>query len=693
MTLTGIDSSTRNIWRWLFVFALLVYALAAIYQLNLPGVYYDEALDAVPAIQVLLHQPLQTAATVHLAGHEWPLMLMSYVGSTTTYLSMVVFALFGPSFVALRLMNVLLGLVSLLLTWGFLRDYLDERVAALSVLLLAVNPNFVFWTRMGAVLSLPMLPLAIGSLWSLYRWYQHKGDRYLVLAALLIGLGVTTKLLFVWYIIGLGAAWLLLSPFLQRQRGWRAWLWPWRMTTWRLRVTSLLAFLLGLGPLLIYNLDTWHTLEFVLDAFAGESARDNGFLAGMPEAIRRDFASFLNGSSLAGRSGIAHVDRLAVPAFLAALATLVGLALRSKLSYSVRKLALLVVLLFSLIGQSALTTMGYGADHILIAWPIPQALMAAAIFSLVDVVRGRRWQVALLGLFTLCIVASSALTTVQYHRSFAQTGGQGYFSTAIYTLADDLEKADSPRIVALDWGFARSLQLLTGGRLDILERFTYGSQPTEEEESLLEQQVVQPDLLYLVHSPRFTAFPGHRELLDRLAYRHGLTPVLWKSYSQRDGEPVIDVYSLEPTPPLSQLPDTAHSLNVSLGDSLRLLGYQLSDTAISPGDTLQMTLFWQASAPQERSYQVFTHLVDDSGRLWAQHDAAPRDWSYPTTQWQPNEIVADRIWLPISTDIPPGSYHLFVGMYNQETGERLPIQLNGQPQPGNTLGLADIVVP
>ena len=111
MAIPSVNGFSRNIWRWLFVFALLVYLLAATFQLRLPGLYYDEALDAVPAMQMLLGQPLETQATVHIAGHEWPLMLMSYVGSTTTYLSMIVFALFGPSVVALRLMNALLGLV------------------------------------------------------------------------------------------------------------------------------------------------------------------------------------------------------------------------------------------------------------------------------------------------------------------------------------------------------------------------------------------------------------------------------------------------------------------------------------------------------------------------------------------------------------------------------------------------------
>ena len=366
-----------------------------------------------------------------------------------------------------------------------------------------------------------MLPLAIGALWSLYRWYQRRGDRYLVLASLLLGLGVTTKLLFFWYWIGLGLAWLALSPFLQSEHGWHAWLWPWRLTTWSVRGVSLLALLLGLSPLLIYNLDGLNTLQFVIDTFTKESSRNSGLFADMPGVMRRDFGRFLDSSSLGSRlGGASYTDRLAAPAFLAALATLVALAVGGKLSYSVRKLALLAILLFSLVAQSALTTMGQGADHVLIAWPIPQALISAAIFALVDLARARRWQVVLLGLLATCILGSGALTTAQDHRSLAQSGGQGFFSDAIYTLANDLEQAEQPRIAALDWGFTRNLQLLTRGHLKIEEWFTYTSQPGEEIEALLDKLVVQPRPAVPRSCPSHHGFPR----IPRAVRQDGISP-------------------------------------------------------------------------------------------------------------------------------------------------------------------------
>ena len=44
---------------WLIII-LIVYAILSLYQLDLPGLHYDEAFEAVPALQLLLDQPVST---------------------------------------------------------------------------------------------------------------------------------------------------------------------------------------------------------------------------------------------------------------------------------------------------------------------------------------------------------------------------------------------------------------------------------------------------------------------------------------------------------------------------------------------------------------------------------------------------------------------------------------------------------
>ena len=153
-----------HFWRLVFFLSLLLYVALGTYQLNLPGVTNDEAMDAVPAMQFVLGQPQDSVASIEVAGREWPLMIMPYVSATSTYVFLPFYALFGVSVATTRIATLSLGFVTLLFMWGFIREYLDERVAALSVLLLAANPTYVFWTRMGAYVALPMLPFAVLSL-------------------------------------------------------------------------------------------------------------------------------------------------------------------------------------------------------------------------------------------------------------------------------------------------------------------------------------------------------------------------------------------------------------------------------------------------------------------------------------------------------------------------------------------------
>ncbi len=119
--------------------------------------------------------------------------------------------------------------------------------------------------------------------------------------------------------------------------------------------------------------------------------------------------------------------------------------------------------------------------------------------------------------------------------------------------------------------------------------------------------------------------------------------------------------------------DTAipNPLRIDLGGKVRLAGYELSTRVVRPGDTLELVLYWQALAPMDRNYTVFTQLLDDALRIWAQDDHQPLHGAYPTSRWAPGDVVRDVYRLKVRADAPPGVYHLEVGMYFLPTGERL----------------------
>jgi len=135
-------------------------------------------------------------------------------------------------------------------------------------------------------------------------------------------------------------------------------------------------------------------------------------------------------------------------------------------------------------------------------------------------------------------------------------------------------------------------------------------------------------------------------------------------------------------PPVSSL-DIAHPLEVNLGGKMRLLGYNI-ESGFRPGDNIHLTLFWQCLEPVGEDYTVFIHLVDEEGHILAQKDNPPADGFYPTTRWEPKEIVRDQYDVMIPQDVQ-GDWELKVGMYNADTGQRLSAVAGEEPLPDNAV--------
>jgi len=149
----------------------------------------------------------------------------------------------------------------------------------------------------------------------------------------------------------------------------------------------------------------------------------------------------------------------------------------------------------------------------------------------------------------------------------------------------------------------------------------------------------------------------------------------------------VSLYILGATP--SDLP--AHRLDARLGPAIALMGYTLENDSARPGDSLRLTLFWQATDKVTARYTVFTHLVDAAGKLAAQTDSPPLGGTAPTDTWQVGAMLADRYAIALPDDIPPGSYQLRVGMYTWPDLARLPVTLNDKLS-GDYVSLATIRV-
>jgi hypothetical protein len=151
----------------------------------------------------------------------------------------------------------------------------------------------------------------------------------------------------------------------------------------------------------------------------------------------------------------------------------------------------------------------------------------------------------------------------------------------------------------------------------------------------------------------------------------GLYPPGGSRLATADGRDTISVGPVrlaarEPTAP------TGVPVAYRLGEGVRLVAWKPKwDGPVQPGETLRFTLYWACDAPPGQPLNVFVHLMGEELPL-AQGDGPPLGGDYPTDLWTAGDMIADERVVLLPDDLSTGHYTLLVGLYDLQTGERLP---------------------
>ncbi len=119
----------------------------------------------------------------------------------------------------------------------------------------------------------------------------------------------------------------------------------------------------------------------------------------------------------------------------------------------------------------------------------------------------------------------------------------------------------------------------------------------------------------------------------------------------------------------------AQRLDWQVGDVATLLGYSIAPQAADPGGTVRVTLVWQVLKQPDRNYVEYVHLLDATGAKVGSRETLPGLGNNPTEFWQPGEIVADTIAVPLNPDAQdPVLLDVVAGLYDPIAKADLPVR-------------------
>lgn len=547
-TCRGAAHRTRAL--FVLVASLVVYAAAGLHHISLPGLQQDEAWDALIALDTLHGAPLGDTPSVTLLGHQLPLMSTTHEGPTIIYLSMPTLALAGPSVAALRFLHVMVGLLTLVLLWSLARRWGGARTAAIAVGLTATFPAFVWWTRAGGNWNDPVLPAALGMVLLADRWLETRRPRDLAGALFLGGVGVTTKILFVWMAVPL-----LLAPLLclGPVGSWQLL----RSVRGRTAIAAGLALAAGLMPMLAYNLSGAGTLRFV----AANAVSTQLYGYDNRDIVRNVATQAVGFLRLMGGSTVVFSAPSGWP--VGALLFALGLAGMSNwlvrrwrtdrdaraTDRALRRRLFLLLTVVTVVPISAVTPTHASPAYLFIIVPFAWLLVAWAVVDGWDALArrypGRPWAGAAV-LVVALTAGNQTVTNVRVATHFDRTGGRGLWSDAVTTLASRVQHEWAGRpVAAMDWGFSRNVAFLTDGHIRPQELYDASAKQSAAVADRCAAWMRDPSALYLFHVPRHTAFAGVRNIFEDTAHRLGRTVTLVEALQDRDGEANTLVFAVQ----------------------------------------------------------------------------------------------------------------------------------------------------
>jgi hypothetical protein len=135
-------------------------------------------------------------------------------------------------------------------------------------------------------------------------------------------------------------------------------------------------------------------------------------------------------------------------------------------------------------------------------------------------------------------------------------------------------------------------------------------------------------------------------------------------------------------------------VDITFGDSIQLIGYDLGQWRVRPGEKLPVTLYWRALGEMDNNYTLAVKIIDDEGRVYGARHLFPGRGNFATSLWTEGDSFRETYEVPIDAQVSP---HILARVSlsffsDGDSPEHLPVrELRGGP-PGDSALLGRIKV-
>ena len=132
----------------------------------------------------------------------------------------------------------------------------------------------------------------------------------------------------------------------------------------------------------------------------------------------------------------------------------------------------------------------------------------------------------------------------------------------------------------------------------------------------------------------------------------------------------VEIVRPQVAPPAPMIPNPLDAQ----WNEIALVGAGSIPDTISAGDTLPLTLYWQARQKPTRDYRVHVLLVDSTGAWRASDIHLLGNATFPTHAWNAGDTWLDKFRLQIDAGSAPGDASIFVFVTDEQSDETLPLK-------------------